>query len=430
MPRWEIQLRFRKGLPNFKQKNYNADVIEKYKRGYFIEWPVADKHKKNLYDYIDYYLDTTIKSDPKMISGKAFRAGLKAAVTTPFRLVPYFDSGVWGGHWMQDKFDLEQEKINFAWGFDGVPEENSIYLKFGDTIIETPAMNVVLYEPIKLLGEKNYARFGAEFPIRFDLLDTMGGQNLSLQVHPTTEFIKNNYGMTYTQDESYYILDADENSGVYLGLKENINHKQMVNDLKEAQNKKTKFDVKKYVNWYPAKKGDHFLIPAGTIHCAGANTVVLEISATPNIFTFKLWDWDRLGLDGLPRPINIDEGEQVIRWDRTTKWVNHNLVNLNEIVSTDEGYQEIKTGLSDLEFIETRVITTNKKVMCNNYGELNVLNLVAGDSLTIESPGNEFCPITIHYAETFIVPAYVNEYNLIPCKKEKIKVLKAFVKTV
>lgn len=49
--------------------------------------------------------------------------------------------------------------------------------------------------------------------------------------------------------------------------------------------------------------------------------MVLEISATPYIFTFKLWDWQRLGLDGLPRPINIEHGKHVIQWDRTTKWV-------------------------------------------------------------------------------------------------------------
>lgn len=54
---------------------------------------------------------------------------------------------------------------------------------------------------------------------------------------------------------------------------------------------------------------------------------MLEISATPYIFTFKLWDWGRLGLDGLPRPVHLDHGQQVIDWQRDTQWVHDNLVN-------------------------------------------------------------------------------------------------------
>ncbi len=77
-----------------------------------------------------------------------------------------------------------------------------------------------------------------------------------------------------------------------------------MDDLRRAGSGEKPFDDDRFVNQIPAKKHDHFLIPAGTVHCSGAGTMVLEISATPYIFTFKLWDWGRLGLDGLPRPVH------------------------------------------------------------------------------------------------------------------------------
>ena len=427
--RWEIQLRYRKGMPNFKCHNEKEDVLRKYKRGFFIEWRIADRHKKELYDDIGFYLDTNKENDPKMVSGEAFREGLKQISKRPFRLVPYFDPGVWGGQWMKLVCDLDPKEENYAWSFDGVPEENSIYLQYGDVVIESPAMNVVKYMPENLLGKKNYARFGAEFPIRFDFLDTMGGQNLSLQVHPLTEYIKSHFGMTYTQDESYYILDAGEDGGVFLGLKENIDSEQMVKDMRTAQTGEIKFDAEKYINFFSAKKHDHFLIPAGTIHCSSSNCMVLEVSATPYIFTFKLWDWDRVGLDGLPRPIHIDDGEQVIQWDRTTGWVKENLVNHFEVIEKNDQYEEVKTGLHELEFIETRVITSKEKTFHDMKDGVNVLNLVDGTSAVIESITNEFPPFTLHYVETIIIPAAVKAYSIRPEKEnEEIKFIKAYVR--
>ena len=427
--RWESQLIYRKGMPNFKWHNEKEDVLRKYKRGFFIEWRIADRHKKELYDDIGFYLDTNKENDPKMVSGEAFREGLKQISKRPFRLVPYFDPGVWGGQWMKLVCDLDPKEENYAWSFDGVPEENSIYLQYGDVVIESPAMNVVKYMPENLLGKKNYARFGAEFPIRFDFLDTMGGQNLSLQVHPLTEYIKSHFGMTYTQDESYYILDAGEDGGVFLGLKENIDSEQMVKDLRTAQTGEIKFDAEKYINFFSAKKHDHFLIPAGTIHCSSSNCMVLEVSATPYIFTFKLWDWDRVGLDGLPRPIHIDDGEQVIQWDRTTGWVKENLVNHFEVIEKNDQYEEVKTGLHELEFIETRVITSKEKTFHDMKDGVNVLNLVDGTSAVIESITNEFPPFTLHYVETIIIPAAVKAYSIRPEKEnEEIKFIKAYVR--
>lgn len=427
MARWQIQLRYRKGMANYNVDNYDEDILKKYKRGYFIEWRIADKHKEKCFECFDYVVDTNAANDPKMISRYTFTESLKQLAQKPFRTVPYFDPGVWGGQWMKEVCNLDVNQPNYAWSFDGVPEENSILFDYDGITFELPAMDLVLYQPKELLGEQVYARFGAEFPIRFDFLDTMEGQNLSLQVHPLTEYIKKNFGMSYTQDESYYILDAKEDAVVYLGLKEGIQSDEMIADLESAQKGNIVFDADKYINKFPAKKHDHFLIPAGTCHCSGKNAMVLEISATPYIFTFKLWDWQRLGLDGLPRPINIEHGKHVIQWDRTTKWVKENLVNATYEVKEEGNDCKIEhTGLHELEFIETRRYTIKNSSYHQTHGTVNMLNLVDGKSAVIEG---DFEPFIVHYAETFIIPASINEYTIKPYDCDEVKVLKAYVRS-
>jgi hypothetical protein len=82
--------------------------------------------------------------------------------------------------------------------------------------------------------------------------------------------------------------------------------------------------------------------------------MVLEISDSTYYFTFKLWDWGQLRLDGKPRPINIDRGSKVIDWSRTKSWVKKELINAFETIDSGDGYTEEKTGLHETEFIETR----------------------------------------------------------------------------
>jgi mannose-6-phosphate isomerase class I len=182
---------------------------------------------------------------------------------------------------------------------------------------------------------------------------------------------------------------------------------------------------------WAVKKHDHVLIPAGTVHCSGKNSMVLEISATPYIFTFKLWDWGRLGMDGLPRPINIGHGKQNIEWNRTTDWVGKNLLNRVEKIAEGEGWREERTGLHETEFIETRRHWFTQKVHHDTGGNLNVLNLVEGREAIVESPTGVFEPFVVHYAETFIVPASVGKYTVRPFGESEGKecgTLKAYVR--
>ena len=142
-----------------------------------------------IFDRVDYFLDSNEAGHPKMVFGDALRAGLDQIARQPFRLVPYFDPGVWGGQWMKEVCDLPPDAPNYAWSFDGVPEENSICFDFDGTIPEMPAMN----EAIEAEIEKGAACL----------------------------YLTNDYYSPLTQDlaqlalfEQFYATDSMENDGV------------------------------------------------------------------------------------------------------------------------------------------------------------------------------------------------------------------------
>lgn len=415
--RWEIIQRFRTtDYGNWMAGNEDEDPSRKIKRSYFVEWILADKLKQNLGFAYDWYLDMNDDRSIKMVSSAALEDAYREVSRQAFRLRPFFDEGVWGGHWMQENFGVDREKRNLAWSFDGVPEENSILLGFRGGVLEVPAQNLVFAEPVALMGERVYGRFGTSFPIRFDFLDTMGGQNLSLQVHPKTDYIRDVFGMPYTQDESYYIVKAKPDTYVYAGLREGIDREQMIDDLYRAERGEIKFDADRYVNRIPVQDHDHISYPGGTIHCSGSDMVVLEISSTPNRFTFKLWDWDRVDLDGLPRPINLEHGIKNIDWSRDTDYVYLELYNTVDVLEEGDGYRVERTGLHCLEYIDTIRHWFKVPVLHPANGSVRMLNLVEGDAAVVESVDKSFPPLEISYGETFIVPASVGDFVVRPAE--------------
>lgn len=151
------------------------------------------------------------------------------------------------------------------------------------------------------------------------------------------------------------------------------------------------------------------LIPAGTIHCSGKNTMVLEISACVYILTFKLYDWGRLGLDGIPRPVHIEHGLKNLQYNRNLDYVKNELYNQFRQVTPVE---EI-TGLHEREFLETRRATFgNTPVELETFESVNVANLVEGQGCVIESIDGSFEPVIIHYAETFVIPATISKFKV------------------
>jgi hypothetical protein len=153
------------------------------------------------------------------------------------------------------------------------------------------------------------------------------------------------------------------------------------------------------------------MIPAGTIHSSGRNQVVLEIgSLTIGSYTYKMYDYLRADLDGIPRPIHTYHGEQVLCRERKTSWVRENLVQEPRVVREGEGYAESIVGEHDLLYFSLRRLEFEKSIEDDTAGKFHVLNLVDGEQVIIQSVDNPELQYVQTYLDVVVVPAGTGRY--------------------
>ena len=348
LARWEAQMRFRRNEPAISGvENRTLAAGLQYKRAFFVDWRVCDRWKRPLIARWDFVLDTNNprRAEAGRRRGRAARPAARGDAAIPRRAL--LRSRAVGRPMDEGSLRPRPAVANYGWCFDCVPEENSLLLGFGDMRASRfPSIDLVFDQPRALLGDAVHARFGDEFPIRFDFLDTMGGGNLSFQVHPLTEYIQQHFGMHYTQDESYYMLDAGPDASVYLGLERAWIRRRWC-AIWSGAGRRRRLSRRNVREPLAGEEARPFPDSRRARCIARARTrMVLEISATPYIFTFKLWDWGRLGLDGKPRPIHLDHGAANIQWDRDDGLGAANLVNRVEPLASGDGWREERTGLA------------------------------------------------------------------------------------
>lgn len=425
VPKNEIQYRARAGsIANLGMEQPN-DPKQMYKRFYFVDWQALDRHKAQLLSRLDWHVDSQ-REQPTLISGADFRAALTGLGQTAFRARPWFEPGPWGGQWLREHIpSLPSDVPNYAWSFELITPENGLLLESDGLLHEVAFDWLMLQEGEAVLGD-HAATFGSAFPIRFDYLDTFSGGNLSVQCHPRLDYMRTHFGEAITQDETYYLVDCEPDARVYLGFQEGIDPVEFHQALELSQQTVSPLAVDTYVHSVSSTKHALYLIPNGTIHCAGANNLVLEISATPYIYTFKVYDWLRLDFDGQPRPLNIRRAFENVDFDRQAARIADEFIAIPQVLDKGDDWQVIHLPTHIEQFYDVHRLEFRESMTVQMDGSVHVLNLVAGTSILFEAETGE--QQRYNFAETFVVPAAMGRYRLINEGDNTAKVIKAFLK--
>ena len=388
----------------------------------FVDWPILDRHKQALVASFDRYVEIGDPRQPRSLSGAALRETLHDLSGRPFRTRPTVLPGPWGGQWLRRRLGIETDAPNLAWSYELITPESGIVLGDAEPI-EVGFELLMGLEAARILGAQVAERFGVSFPLRFDYLDTVEGGHLSLQCHPTSAYARETFGLEYTQDETYYVMETAPDARVFLGLRDDVDLEAFQVAAERAEDG-VELDAERFLLTHPAEPHRLYLIPAGTPHASGAGNVVLEISATPYLYTLRFYDWLRRDLDGRLRPVHVRHAFANVDARRRGDAVAE-LKPEPRVTRRGNGWSELELGRHPDLFFAVHRLDFAHAVEDETHGGVNVLNLAAGEEAEIETERGDLHSLS--YAETIVVPAAVGHYRIRRVRGPECKVVKAFV---
>jgi mannose-6-phosphate isomerase class I len=390
----------------------------------FIDWPMLDRHKQGLAANVDCYIDLSDPGAPRSLDGDALRQSLAALAHRPFRTRPTFLPGPWGGQWLRRVLGVATDAPNLAWSYELITPESGILL--GDSEPAEVGFELMMAgHAEEVLGLAVAERFGQSFPIRFDYLDTLEGGHLSIQCHPTETYMQETFGLPYTQHETYYVMVTTPGARIFLGLRDDADLDAFQGEAELAEQPGEAFEPERYLQTHPAEQHRLYLIPAGTPHASGAGNVVLEISATPYLYTLRFYDWLRRDLDGGLRRVHLRHAFSNLDPRRRGEAVRE-LMPEPSVVRRGAGWRELALSRSPELFFAVHRLDFEDEIGDDTAGRFHALNLAAGEEAEVRTAAGAVHPLS--YAETIVIPAAVGEYGLRRVRGGPCKVVKAFVR--
>jgi hypothetical protein len=405
----------------------DATAASSTRRLFYIDWPLLDRHREAIAPEIARYVDAQDVARPCSIDGETMHRTASALASRPFRTRPTFNSTPWGGHWAQRELRMSLDAPNTALGYELIAPEAGVLI--GDTSarqVELPFQLIVAESPGTFLGERIHLRFGTSFPIRFDYLDTVEGGNLSVHCHPVAEYMTRKFGWPYTQHETYYVMIGGERQKVFLGLRSDVDVGTFHRQALDADRSGLPFDVERFVQAHPADPHRLFSIPAGTPHGSGAGNVILEVSATPYLYSLRLYDWLRRTTEGGLRSVHVEHAFANLDTSRTGRRITDELMRPPGVLRQGSGWrEEVLSRLPEVFFeVHRMVIETDRRLQDTTADGFHVINVVEGNGIVVHWGSGEHA---LSYGETLVLPAAVGAYEIVRLGSVRTMVVKALL---
>jgi mannose-6-phosphate isomerase len=309
----------------------------------------------------------------------------------PLKFKPIPREMVWGGNKLHKDFNKNfpaGAKIGESWEISSVKDKISVVSNghLADNNLEE-LIEVYMGD---LVGDKVFDKFGTTFPLLVKLIDA--NQDLSIQVHPDDELALRRHD-SQGKTEMWYVLDAEPGATLITGFNSGISPLVFMEKLQSKR-------LSDVLNVESVSAGDTFFIPAGRIHAIRAGIVLAEIQQTSDV-TYRVYDYDRTGVDGKPRELHVDLAMDAIDFSAGD--------NYKTIVAEEKN---VPVLLADCRYFTTNRLDFDKKVTLDyNLVDSFVIYICTDGRFTL---GWEKGAIDVHKGETVLVPAMIEEITLSP----------------
>lgn len=308
----------------------------------------------------------------------------------PLKFKPILLEKIWGGNKLKTEFNKtgKCEKCGESWELSGV--EGKLSIVENGFLAGNNLQEIIEIYMSDLLGEKVFKKFGLEFPLLIKIIHAQ--DDLSIQVHPDNETAKERHN-AFGKTEMWYILDAENGAQLISGFSKQTNKEEFTKAIKAG-------NLNDLLNFETVKFGDVFYIPSGRIHSIGKGIVLAEIQQTSDI-TYRVYDFDRLDLNGEKRELHTELAEDVL---------DYNVYNTyrTEYEKLPDRSNIIKEG----DYFTVSIIPLIN-ILERNYYEIDsfvVLMCVVGSVQIKTNNGN----IDLKKGETVLIPAELDHVKMIP----------------
>ncbi|MDK8183006.1 type I phosphomannose isomerase catalytic subunit [Paenibacillus sp. UMB4589-SE434] len=305
----------------------------------------------------------------------------------PLKFQPEFKERVWGGRALEQfGLALPEGHIGEGWMIGDHP--NGITRVVNGELAGKGLDDVREQYGKEWFGTKGFSEKNGRFPLLIKLLDC--NDDLSVQVHPTDEYEGLPQG-ELGKTEMWYVLDAKPDAKIIYGLKEGIDREALAKAIDEDR-------IMEALQEVPVQAGDSFYIPAGTVHALCAGVVVAEVQQNSDT-TYRLYDYERPGLDGKPRELHIEDSLNVIAYEGA---------GASRMKTDDAQPNEWLTLAQSPYFIVEKGIVTAEWALTTTSESFVILVVCEGTGTLRWTDGS----IDFRSGECFLLPANLGEYSL------------------